>query len=555
MIGAIAPQGVAVAHPSLPAQPTLGARRLAYEERVLGRQLLDAAEFGGDRPFLKVGEDTPWVTPSELADRALSAAGGLAALGVHRGDRVAILLPNCQEFVVAWFGLAMMGAIEVPLNTALKGALLIHTLTDSGATCLITDTNLFRNVEPVLGALPDLRAVVLVGEDVNVQASDVATVSWASIAESTQIAPVRLSPSDPIAVMYTSGTTGPAKGVVCPHGYFSCWADDTGRAIGFESTDVLYTPLPLFHLTGQCVNVQMALVHGGRIVLDQRFSPRGFWTRMRGLDATVVWSFGSMTPLLFKQPPHEDDRGHDVRILWSIPWPTGYGREFEERFDLRIMCGYGSTEQGLTIVQPLDAVRSDTIGVASPHYEVAVVDERGIPVPDGEVGEIVTRPREPSSMMSGYLGRAEDTVTALRDLWFHTGDRGVRDVDGYFRFVDRKKDAIRRRGENISAWEIESVIATHPAIEEVAAIGVPSEFGEDEVKVVATLEAPLKERELFDFCRDQLPYYMVPRYIEFVAELPKTPSLRVQKFRLREDGVTAATWDCEQEGIRIRRPG
>jgi crotonobetaine/carnitine-CoA ligase len=275
---------------------------------------------------------------------------------------------------------------------------------------------------------------------------------------------------------------------------------------------------------------------------------------MAEAEATHVWSFGPMTPLLFKQDPSPDDSDHRVRVVWSIPFPAGFGRQFESRFGVRILCGYGSTEQGLTIVQPIESEEPDALGVASPHYDVDIVDDRGLPVADGGIGEIVVRPREPASMMSGYLNRDADTVDVLRDLWFHTGDRATRNEAGFYRFVDRTTDSIRRRGENISAWEIESVVGMHPSIDEVAAIGVPSELGEHEVKLVVVSAADIDERALFDYCLEKLPYFMVPRYIEIVPELPKTPSLRIEKYRLREAGVTPGTWDRETAGITVRRP-
>jgi crotonobetaine/carnitine-CoA ligase len=526
---------------------------------VLSRQLLSRAERDGDARFLRVGGG-PWMSVGEVAERAARVAGGLRALAVERGDRVAILLPNTPEMVLTWFAVALTGAVEVPVNTALRGALLEHVLSDSGARVLVTSPELVGNVVAIIDRLPQLNHVVLVDE-VGPNAVDAVDIpprvtvhSWSALEWTSTVPPVDVGPGDPVAVMYTSGTTGRAKGVVCPHGYFSCWADDTGRAVGFEAGDVLYSPLPMFHLTGQCVNVQLALVGDGAVVMDQRFSPRGFWARMAEAQATHVWSFGPMTPLLFKQDPSPEERIHGVRVVWSIPFPAGFGREFEQRFGVRILCGYGSTEQGLTIVQPLESEQPDALGLASPHYEVDIVDERDLPVGDGGTGEIVVRPREPASMMTGYLNRAADTVTAWRNLWYHTGDRATRDTAGYFRFVDRKTDSIRRRGENISAWEIESVVGLHPYVEEVAAIGVPSELGEHEVKLVVVATDTVDERTLFDYCFEKLPYYMVPRYIELVSELPKTPSLRIEKYRLRELGVTPTTWDRESEGLAVRRP-
>jgi crotonobetaine/carnitine-CoA ligase len=523
-------------------------RRLPLEERVVGDLLLARAEQLGDEPFVSIGAGET-ISYGELAERALRVAGGFAALGVGRGTPVALMLPNCEEYLDAWFALALLGAIEVPVNTALKGPLLEHVLADSRSEVVVVHAGLADEVRRVAASVPFLHETILVGGEPGATER-----AWAELSAGEAAEPARLQAGDPAAVMYTSGTTGSAKGVLCPHGYLMCWADDTSTAVRLERGDLLYTPLPLYHITAQAVNVLAALVVGCRVHVDERFSVGGFWKRMADLGATHVWSFGSMTPLLFRADEDDADRGHRVRVVWSIPWPTAYGADFERRFGVKLLNGYGSTEQGLTIVQPYDAPKADTIGVASEHYDVDIVDADGRSVPPGALGEIVTRPREPASMMLGYLARPEDTLAVVRDLWFHTGDRGIRDPDGYYTFVDRKRDAIRRRGENISAWEIESVVARHPAIEECAAVGVPSELGEHEVKLVATTSAAVTERELFDYCQAQLPYYMIPRYIELVAELPKTPSLRIQKFVLRELGVTAATWDCEADGIRIRRP-
>jgi crotonobetaine/carnitine-CoA ligase len=512
--------------------------------------LLDRAHADADRPFLRVGTG-PVHTVGAVAQAASRIGGGLSRLGVSRGDPVAIMLPNRDEAVLAWLGCALIGAVEVPVNTNLRGPLLHHVLSDCGAKVLIVSDELLSYVRPLLSTV-GARTIVVVGAEVP------DTVAWSELAAADEAVPATLEPSDPIAVMYTSGTTGPAKGVVCPHGYFMCWADDVGRAVRFGRGDVLYTPLPLYHITAQAVNVQLALLFDGQVAVDPRFSPQGFWRRMAELGTTHIWSFGSMTPLLHQQPPDDSDRAHQARVVWSIPWPAGFGRDFEERFGVRILCGYGSTEQGLTVVQPYDAVVPGTIGLPSDYYDVAVVDECGVVLDDATAattgGELVIRPREPASMMTGYLGRPEATLRAWRDLWYHTGDLVQRRADGHLSFVERQTDSIRRRGENISAWEIESTAAAYPGVTESAAIGVPSALGEQDVMLVATSAEPVAPRALFEFCAARLPYYMVPRYIRFVAELPKTPSLRVQKYLLRETGITADTWDCEAHGLRLRKP-
>lgn len=517
-------------------------RLIALPERVVSRQLIALAEHDPDARFALVGAGA-WLTAGALLERARRAAGGFRRLGVGRGDPVAIMLGNREEYLVAWFALSLLGAVEVPVNTYLKGTLLHHVLHDSRAEVLVTEAGLVREVERLEHPLADLRTVL-----------SIPSQAWEELCAGPPADPEPLTAADPAAVMYTSGTTGEAKGVVCPHGYLMCWADDTARAVRLGPGDVLYTPLPLYHITGQAVNVLAAMLARARVVVDSRFSPRGFWSRMAELETTHVWSFGSMTPLLFREPAAAADREHRVRVVWSIPWPAGYGAEFEERFGVRILGGYGSTEQGLTLYQPYDGARPDAVGRPGPYYEVRIVDEAGTPVAPGEVGELVTRPVEPASAMTEYLRRPEDTVAAYRDLWYHTGDRAHEVGDGFIRFVDRKRDAIRRRGENISAWEIEAVAESHPAVSECAAVGIPSDLGEEEVMLVAVASGALTAEELFAFCREHLAYFMVPRYIELTDALPKTPSLRVQKFLLREQGVGPRTWDCEQAGIRIRRP-
>lgn len=517
-------------------------RLTALPERVVSLQLIALADHDPDARFALVGAGG-WLTAGELLERARRAAGGFRALGVRRGDPVALMLGNREEYLIAWFGLSLLGAIEVPVNPYLKGTLLHHVLQDSRAEVLVTEAGLAGEVDGLEHPLPDLRTVVgIPGE------------RWDELCAGASADPEPLTAADPAAVMYTSGTTGEAKGVVCPHGYLICWADDTARAVRLGPGDVLYTPLPLYHITGQAVNVLAAMLARARVAVDARFSPRGFWPRMAELEATHVWSFGSMTPLLHREPAGPADREHRVRVVWSIPWPAGYGEEFARRFGVRILGGYGSTEQGLTLYQPYDAARPDAVGRPGPYYDVRIVDEAGMPVAPGEVGELVTRPVEPASSMTEYLRRPEDTVAAYRDLWYHTGDRAQEVGDGFVRFVDRKRDAIRRRGENISAWEIEAVADSHPAVTECAAVGIPSDLGEEEVKLVAVASEALTAEELFGFCRERLAYFMVPRYIELTDALPKTPSLRVQKYLLREQGVGPGTWDCEAAGIRIRRP-
>jgi len=409
----------------------------------------------------------------------------------------------------------------------------------------------------LLGAVTDLGAATLplerlwiVGAGAQCAPPELAHEAFPAAGAAVDPAPVR--PGQTAAILYTSGTTGPSKGVCCPHAQFYWWGVHTGRLLGVRDGDVLHTTLPLFH-TNALNTFYQALLTGSSQVVERRFSASAFWESLVAHRATVTYLLGAMVPILLSKDPGEHDRGHAVRIALGPGVPPQFHERFRERFGVQLIEGYGSTETNFVIGAEAHQQRPGTMGRVRPGFEARVVDDDDNPLPDGEAGELVLRASEPHAFATGYFAMADKTVEAWRNLWFHTGDRVVRDTDGFFRFVDRLKDAIRRRGENISSYEVERVILGHPAVETAAVYPVKSELAEDEVMaaVVLRADAALSPSELVAHCEPSLPYFAVPRFVEFVPSLPVTENGKIEKFRLRERGVTDRTWDREAAGYRL----
>lgn len=492
----------------------------------------------------------------ELDERANRMAQLLADLGTSTGDHCAVQLPNSAEFLTAWFGTGRAGAIEVPLNVALRGDLLLHQLEVSEATTLVTDAVGLERVEQIADRLTSLRTVVVTDEAVrDVEGLEVVDLE-ASLARVSASNPgIEVDPHSPAGILFTSGTTGPSKGVVRSHVADFNLARTCIRIMRYEGPETLFTAFPLFHLNAKFNSVLPALLLDGRVVLHDRFSASRFWDICRDEGVTAFNFMGALLTMLMKQPAGDGDRDHDVRCAYGAPAPAEIFDSFVDRFGVQLVEVWGSTEIGIATHNTVDEWVVGTCGRAAPYYEVEVHDERDRPVADGVEGEMCVRPREPSVMFSGYHNMPEATLESIRNLWFHTGDRGVRRPDGNFRFVDRMKDAIRRRGENISSWEVEASLLDHPEIAEAAAIGVPSELTEEDVLAVLVLTegSSLTPEEVLDHCQERLPHFAVPRYLRFVDSLPRTPSQRVEKFRLREEGLTADAWDREDTDYVVRR--
>jgi crotonobetaine/carnitine-CoA ligase len=494
-----------------------------------------------DHPLLRcAGRET---TVGEIDAGSRGVAGVLRAWGVEVGDRCAVMMGNVPEFTQCWFGILRAGAIEVPVHSAHRGPLLEHILAESGARVLFCDAEFVPRLQGL--ELPALERIVVRGA-VEGDAVPVGLVC-VPLAEALVAPPIadppRLAVGDVSCILYTSGTTGRSKGVVLPHGANLKLARANIALMEYTAEDVLYTAFPLFHVNAKFTSVTSALLCGARLVLDERFSASTFWPRMREEGVTSFNYMGGLLAILAKQPERETDRGHGVVRAYGGACPPPLWDPFEARFGVRLHEHYGMTETGITTQNTRTRRRVGSIGLAAPHYEVRLADEYDVEVAVGEVGEIQVRPNEPEVMLHEYWSRPDATSTGFRNFWFHTGDRATRDADGFFYYHDRLTDSIRRRGENVSSFELEAVVAGFDGVLECAAYGVPSDLGEDEVMVAVVPEGDLDFAALIAWCEERVARFAVPRYVRVVAELPKNSSQRIQKFRLREAGVTADTWD------------
>jgi crotonobetaine/carnitine-CoA ligase len=512
------------------------------------------------------------LTARQVDDVACRVANGLRDLGVGPGDRVATLVENSAEAVLAWFGTVCGGHVAVPVNTAYKGHYLRHQLQDSGAKVLVVEAALADRAAAVVDDLEDLVRVVVIEPDggdagqaaLAGVATDVGT--WASLLTAPNDAPtVDIRPSDLGTFVYTGGTTGPSKGCMLSHNYHESLTRQIGICWRRTADDVVWTPLPLFHYNALTTAVLGALVWGGRSAIYKRFSVSNFWPELNRTGATIASLLGTMAYLLAndvdrpEMPGSGASEANDTfRLLAAVPLPPEVDDVLKGRFGIGTFSGgYGLTEASLVSWLPAGLEnKPKAAGVVNDEYfDVRIFDDDDVEQPRGSDGEIVIRPKRPHTMFEGYWGRPAATVDASRNWWFHTGDIGRVDDDGYLYFVDRKADYLRRRGENISSYEVESILMGHGGLADVVVHAVPSEMTEDDLKITAVRKEgeDLTEEDLFRWAIDQLPYFALPRYIEFRDELPRSPVGRVLKRELRDEGATPTTWDVEASDVTYER--
>ncbi|MBS1843130.1 MAG: AMP-binding protein [Actinobacteria bacterium] len=507
--------------------------------------LRDQVVRAGDRILLRTA-DRDW-TRSEIDAASNRLARGLRGMGVDAGDRVLLMLENSDVYVIAWLALAKLGAIEVPVNTQYKGRLLAHLARTSGAETLIADPSMLDRFA-ALDDLAEVRRLVVNGSPADgVDLSNRLDVVAVADAYDTDDSELGTDPAyhDPVALMFTSGTTGPSKGVLVTHAHSYEYANSVRTALQLREDDVYYAPLPLFHIAGQWGVVYAALMSGGAAVVKTRFSVTEFWKDTRSFDASVSFLLGAMANFLHQQPTSEEDADNPLERMLVCPLIPEL-REFRRRFGVQVATAYGSTEANVPIYSGFEIADPSQCGRAREGWQVEIVDADDELLEPGEPGEIVVRPPEPWLTMRGYLGNGDATAEAYRNCWLHTGDMAYRDEDGNFYFVDRMSDAIRRRGENISSFEVEREVNAHPDVLESAAVGVPSDHSEEDVLVcvVAAAGASLQAPVLHSFLAENAPRFMVPRYIRVLDELPKTDTGKIKKAELREVG-SAQAWDSE----------
>lgn len=493
------------------------------------------------------------VTYAELVEQASRVTGGLNELGIERGDRVAVMMSTRAEFLFAWFGILGAGAVEVPIHDAARGPGITYILETTGAKLLIVDDEHVDHVAPYIGDIETLEQVVVAGARA---ALPKPAVPFTVLLDSAPVAALVLEPQAPSSILFTGGTTGPPKGVVLSHAHNLNVAQGFVDLVGYRDDDVLYSVFPLFHANAKYMSLLAAMVAGASLVIDRRFSASRFWETVRRERITAFNGMGEMLRILLKQPASDADAGNSVRMVVGAAAPADLVEEFEQRFDLAVLDVYGLTETGPVTAITWDQRRPGSCGVPVPWYDVRVVDDADREVAPGETGQIVVRPRRPHVMMERYWNNDAATLGALRNLWFHTGDVARRDEDGFVWFLERGTDSIRRRGENVSAWEVERVLADHPGLLEATVFGVPAEIGGQEVMVAAVPRdgIDISPESLLEYCTGKMPHFAVPRYVRLMDRLPRSHAQRVLKQELKDEGASApGVWDREAAGYVVAR--
>ncbi len=490
------------------------------------------------------------ITYSELHRRSLAWASGLVALGVERTNTVLTMIPNGIDAIAAWLATAWAGGWEVPVNNEYRGRLLAYLINNSTAVTIITTTEFLERIIDVREELETLRNVVVVDSDAEHEIGALSILPRSVLDDNPATEREGPRHCDIATIVYTSGTTGPSKGVLMP--WAQCHAMSTG-CIPLDDLgpdDAWYVPFPLYHMSGKHAFYAAALT-GARFVTRRQFSTHSFWDDVKGFHCAVTLLIGTTASFIGGLPERAEDADNPLTSVLMAPLPADTDA-FKKRFDIRIATVFNMTEISSPIMARFD-LYGRSCGRLREGYQVRIVDDFDEEVPVGEAGEIIVRADNPWVLNVGYYNMPEKTVEAWRNGWFHTGDFGKVDEDGNYYYLDRKKDALRRRGENISSMELEAVISDCPGVVECAVIGVPSELGEDEVKACIVASDGFHPEQLISYLVPLVPRFMVPRYVEMMEALPRTPTEKVRKDALRQIGVNAATWDRENEGMVLPR--
>jgi len=521
------------------------------KKRMLGHILEDKASKNGGKTFFSFEDKT--FSYGDVDKFANQIANGYLSLGVRKGDIITTMLPNSPEFVFNWFGLAKLGAVDSAINTAYLGDLLKHVILNSNTKVLLIFDGYADRITPIQDDLTCLEKIVVHGPSAKEYKGKfkIPTITFDElIKQSTDfIAPEEVNYYDPLQIIYTSGTTGPSKGVVLPHNAMYYYAMDTIQNLGFRKEDIPFSCLPMFHINIRFFTIVPALLMETSFGMVERFRTSTFWDDVRKYNATIFCLLGAMSTFILKQPPSEKDKDNPTRIFWGGPLSVEQGKEFEERFDAKVYTGYFGMSEANWITSlsraDMDELKArdkweQMLGMGKEdksRYIVKVVDDYDEDVPPGRTGELICRPTRPYSMMTEYINMPDKTAEAWRNLWFHTGDIVRKDEEGFFHFVDRKKDYIRRRGENISSYEVEATVNGLSQIAESAAIGIKAAEGEEDILMVIRLNegASLRPEELYEWCKKKMAKFMIPKYMKIVGEIPKTATGRAQKYKIRDE--------------------
>ncbi len=524
----------------------------------IGTLLHTVASEAPERPFLRCGDST--ATYAEMAMLTDRVGAGLAAHGVGKDAKLAILSANRAEFAALYLSCGRAGVIQVPLNAFLKGEFLRYQLEHSTATAIALDHAGFESVAPLLPLLPGLQTIICF-DDLTLEhsAGGRTLVSYADLATSAEsFRPPTLTEDDVASLLYTSGTTGLPKGCVVPHGYALRFARHWARQMELTADDVQYGLYPLFHAGGQLAAMLSPLIVGCSAVIETEFSAQQLLPRAIEWGATVVAGVGAHALMLLAQPPTDLDHRHRIRLFYGAPLRPDTRADLAARLGITVTAQqYGQTECCPVTYSPYteESTNPSSCGRPAPDLDVAVVDEDDRPVPAGAIGEIMARARGPHAMFAGYWRDPDATARAFRGGWYHTGDAGLIADDGTLTFVDRKKNVIRRRGENISSVELEAAILGCPGVADVTVFPIASDLVEDEVMATIVLAegCDATPGDLFAYFKGNVPYFAIPRYVDVVDSLPRNAMNRVMKHVLQERGVTAATWDFNELGLVVGR--
>ena len=528
------------------------------KEWVLPKVLKEQSEKNGAKDFLQFSYNNP-LTYSEVNTLANQIANSLNKLGVEKGEKVSVYMPNSLELCLSWFGILKNGSVMVPINTAYVMDFLQYIIESSDSKIIIIAEEYMDRLKNIEDRIPLIENIIVWPReekgslDLMDYKGKAKTYSWKEFVESgdKNEPDVEITHLDHARLMYTSGTTGRSKGVVRPCAADYSSAMNYSLIMDITPDDVIFTCLPLFHSNAMVMGVYPAMIQGAKVVVEEKYSASNFWKWMKDFKITKFNLVGVMSYFMWNAPVVPEEKEHEVKLVLGSPAPHDIIEDFMERFGIKFMEGYGLTEVGqCTFMRPGEPFRVGSCGKESPGYEIKIVNpDTDEELPPDTPGELVLRPRIPNICLHYYHKMPEKTVSDFRNFWFHTGDLCRKDDDGYIFFMDRVKDYIRRRGENISSFEVENMVSSPPKINEAAAIAVKVDeegrYSEDEVMIVIVKEEGknLDPKEIIEFLKPIMPKFMIPRFIKFRKSLPKTPTNRVQKAKLREEGVTADTWD------------
>ena len=523
------------------------------EKNVVGRLLDEAAERNGNKPFLYFEDQK--ITYREIGERVNKVANGFIRMGLRKGGKVAILMENCPEFIYTWFALAKLGAIEVPINTAHKGNILEYLINYSDAEMLVISADLIPQVKAIENNLQNLKKVIVHGPAQEQAFERFSTESYQNLLNNPSASPqTDVRYDDLMAIMFTSGTTGPSKGVMITHNQAIFVASQYVDCLKVRDGDLSYLYIPLFHMASQFGFVIAALLSDGTCVLKKGFSATTFWDDIRKYSCTISGMFEAVLKILSKAPERDDDIKNPIRVFATAHLPADIHEPFEKRFGVRLVNVYGMTEGDCTVSATYEDIRVGSFGKPRGYFDARVFTPDDKELPPSQVGELVLRPLQPHIMFEGYYKMPEQTLETFKNLWWHTGDLAYKDEGGYFYFVGREKDMIRRGGENISALEVENAVESHPDVRECAAVAALSDIWGEEVKIVIVPREgkEIKPEELVAYCDERMAYFMVPRFIEFVENIPRTGATQRPVKGLLKD-ITPATWDRIDAGVKIKR--